>query len=120
MSNRQLTKEELKKFAYPVLAGIRRRLSKLSGGDEELLWALRRKITKELLYDERSKPAHRTALKKRKRKEQNNLCAVCRQPLPNDGSVLDRLQAMAGYTDANTQVLCPTCDRKIQKDRKFQ
>ena len=66
----------------------------LSGGDENLLWALRRKITKELGYDERGKPGHRTKLKQLKRKEQKNLCALCQKPLPEEGSVLDRLQAM--------------------------
>jgi ribosomal protein L44E len=120
MPNRRLTKEELEKLAYPLLVEVRGKLQTLSGGDTELLWALRRKITKELGYDERNKPAHRTALKKRKRKEQNGLCAQCGKPLPEDGSVLDRLEAMDGYTVENTRVLCPGCDREIQKDRRFK
>jgi hypothetical protein len=120
MANRQLTKNELETLAYPLLADGRGKLETLSNGDGELLWALRRKITKELGYDERSKPALRTALKKRKRKEQNGLCSLCCKPLPEDGSVLDRLEAMGGYTEKNTRVLCPTCDRKIQKERGFK
>ena len=118
MPNRQLTKEELEKLAYPLLADVRGKLQALSNGDSEL-WALRRKITKELGYDERNKPAHRTALKKRKRTAQNGLCAQCGKLLPEDGSVLDRLVPMVGYTDENTRVLCPGCDREIQKGRRF-
>ena len=120
MPNRQLSKNELETMAYPLLAEVRGRFRELSNGDEELLWALRRKITKELGYDERNKPAHRTALKKRKRKEQKNLCALCVELLPEDGSVLDRLVAMDGYTELNTRLLCPICDRKIQKERRFK
>jgi len=119
MPNRQLTKDELQKLAYPLLAEVRGKLQTLSNGDSELLWALRRKITKELGYDERNKPAHRTALKKKKRKEQNDLCAQCARPLPEDGTVLDRLRAMGGYTVENTRVLCPSCDTEIQKNRRF-
>ena len=120
MPNRQLTREELQKFAYPLLADIRQKLQQVSNGDEPLLWALRRKIVKELGYGERRKPAHRTALKKRKRKEQNDLCALCHEPLPEERSVLDRLEAMGGYTDANTQLICPACDWKKQKAGKFK
>jgi hypothetical protein len=120
MANRQLTKHELENLAHPLLAEIRSKLQRLSGGDAGLLWALRRKITKELGYDERNKPAHRTALKKLKRKEQGGLCALCNASLPNDGSVLDRLEAMGGYTVANTRVLCPACDRDVQKKRGFR
>jgi ribosomal protein L44E len=120
MPNRQLTKDELEKLAYPLLAEVRGKLQHLSNGDKELLWALRRKITKELGYDERNKPAHRTALKKKKRKDQNGLCAQCSKPLPEDGSVLDRLEAMGGYTDENTRVLCPGCDREVQVNRRFK
>jgi hypothetical protein len=62
MPNRQLTKQELENLAYPLLKEIRSKLETLSGGDEDLLWGLRRKITKELGYGERSKPAHRIIL----------------------------------------------------------
>jgi hypothetical protein len=119
VANRQLTKQELETLAYPLLSEVRGCLEKLSAGDKELLWALRRKIAKELVYDERSKPSKRGALKKKKRKEQNNLCAKCGGPLPETGSVLDRLVAMNHYTVENTRLLCPDCDGEIQKERKF-
>ena len=65
MANRQLTPEELK-HANALLDEIRIRLETLSAGDKNLLFAYRRKIFKELTYDERSKPMAR-----RKLKEQN-------------------------------------------------
>jgi len=68
-SNRELTDDERERLAAPLLADIRRRLVELSGGDERLLWALRRKIAKELAYDERGKPMDRKRLKSRKRVE---------------------------------------------------
>ena len=54
----------------------------LSNGDAGLLFALRRKIYKELTYDERTKPMARRKLKEQKRKEQGGLCPVCHRPLP--------------------------------------
>jgi hypothetical protein len=67
MTNRRLTKEELTELFAPLLSDVRGRLITLSGGDAELLWALRRKLSKELTYDERSKPVQRKMLKLKKR-----------------------------------------------------
>jgi hypothetical protein len=120
MPNRQLTAEELKAKAYPLLTEVRDRLSKLADGDKDLLWALRRKVYKELMYDERGKPMQRVALKKAKSVEQNGLCALCHKPLPSKYSVLDRLGAMGGYTVENTRVLCPECDTRIQTERGYK
>ncbi len=103
----------------PFVAEVRERLRALSGGDEDLLWALRRKVAKELVYDERSKPMQRRALKAKKRREQKNKCAVCSVELPQRGAVLDRLEAMGGYTFENTRLLCRDCDDKIQTERRF-
>lgn len=52
MPNRNLTPDELK-LANELLAGIRERLIKLAGNDPQLLFAYRRKVSKELSYDER-------------------------------------------------------------------
>jgi len=70
MPNRQLSASEPENLARPLLAQVRARLTELANGDTELLWALRRKLYKELMYDERSKPMQRVALKRLKRKEQ--------------------------------------------------
>ena len=51
-----LTEEELKR-ANALLADIRGKLESLSGGDKELLFAYRRKIFKELGYDDRLRAA---------------------------------------------------------------
>jgi hypothetical protein len=54
--NRQLTQEEREGLFVPFLADVQARLVELSGGNADLLWALRRKLAKELTYLERSKP----------------------------------------------------------------
>jgi hypothetical protein len=79
--NRTLTPLELAS-ANALLEEIRRRLKDLAGGDASLHFAIRRKVYKELAYDERSKPAHRKVLKAFKREAQGGLCASCKQELP--------------------------------------
>jgi len=120
VANRQLTSNELKELAAPLLGSIRKRLAVAAKGDKGLLWALRRKVFKELMYDERSKPMQRRALKKKKWIEQNGRCKTCRKRLPEKGSVLDRLKAMDGYTAQNTRLLCPKCDVILQTDRGYK
>jgi hypothetical protein len=120
MPNRQLTPSELNDIARPLLAEVQERLYMLASGDKDLMWALRRKLFKELIYDERGKPMHRVNLKKAKRAEQGNLCAICQQPLPVKGSILDRLHAMNGYTRENTRVLCPSCDTRVQTEKGYK
>src|SRR5438552_18871462 len=114
MPNRQLTSEELKILFAPLMADVRQRLDKLSGGDQGLRWALRRKLFKELAYDERGKPMQRKKLKEVKRAAQDNKCASCAKPLPWKYAVLDRIEAMGGYTPENTRLICQDCDTKTQ------
>ena len=121
MPTRKLTEEELGRVR-PLLEQVRQSLKDLSGGDSELLFAYRRKLTKELSYDERSKPSQRKTLKRRKLIDQHGKCATCGNPLPPAalGAVLDRLNAMDGYTDANTRLICRDCDITIQRQRGFE
>ena len=119
MPNRRLSEFELETIARPLLAETRERLIALSKGDAELLWALRRKIYKELVYDERSKPMVRMALKRRKFAEQKGICAICQKELFPKGSVLDRFEAMKGYTSINTRLICVPCDTKVQTKRGY-
>lgn len=119
MANRRLTDDELKQLANPLLAELRAKLQELSGGDQSLLWALRRKLAKELSYDERGKPMHRKLLKATKRGEQHDQCALCGGPLPEKNAILDRLEAMKGYTGENTRLICPPCDTRVQEERKY-
>ena len=117
---RKLSEPELEK-ARVLLDRMRISLKELSGDDPELLFAYRRKLAKELQYDERSKPTQRKSLKRRKLISQDGKCAICGNPLPPAalGSVLDRLNAMDGYTDVNTRLLCRDCDLKTRRERAF-
>lgn len=117
-ANRRLTPVELV-VANQLLADLRTRLRTAANSDASLLFALRRKIAKELVYDERSKPMERRKLKTQKRGEQHGLCASCQLTLPETYIVLDRFSAEAGYTMENTRVLCESCDRIVQQERRY-
>ena len=120
MSNRQLSSKELADLFAPLISEVRERLLVLAGDDADLLWALRRKLYKELSYDERGKPAQRRKLKDLKRTEQRNLCPLCNETLPEKYVVLDRLEAMGGYTCENTRLLCTRCDAIVQQERGYK
>jgi DNA repair exonuclease SbcCD ATPase subunit len=113
-----LTPEELNR-ANSLLNDVRQRLHDLSAGDAELLFAYRRKLYKELSYDERGKPVKRRNLKARKRRDQGGLCPLCNKSLPESDCVLDRLVASSGYTAENTRLLCSACDVNTQVARGY-
>lgn len=119
MPNRNLNPLELKK-ADALLDKIRKSILDYSNGDSELEFALRRKVYKELNYDERGKPGLRKKLKIKKRESQGNLCTECKQTLPLKYTVLDRINAKDGYTEENTNLICPGCDTEIQKSRLYR
>lgn len=119
MPNRRLTEDELTLLARPLIEKVREELSTLAGNQSDLHWALRRKLYKELMYDERSKPMQRVALKRKKFSEQKGICIICEKPLPAKGSVLDRFEAMKGYTIENTRLICPSCDAGVQTERGY-
>jgi DNA repair exonuclease SbcCD ATPase subunit len=114
MANRNLTPSELEALFRPLMADVRAKLTQLSKGDAELLWALRRKLSKDLTYDERSKPGERAKLKASLRRKQGNKCPGCSKELPEKYAVLDRVEAMKGHTAENTRLICPACDTKFQ------
>lgn len=119
MANPQLTAEQRDNLFEPLFANTVAELERLSDGDPQILWALRRKLTKELGYLERSDPQRRTALKRRKIQQQKGLCAICRQKLPPSGAHLDRLVAFDGYTDTNTRVIHAGCHDALHKHRNY-
>src|SRR6267143_1926118 len=119
MPNRNLSATELEN-ANRLLADIRERLLSLAADDQALLFAYRRKIAKELGYDERRKPMVRRRIKELKRRAQDGLCFLCRDPLPDKYAVLDRLDAVGGYTEENTRLICERCDRDVQAQRAFR
>src|SRR6476620_5432231 len=92
--------------AEKILRFVRGRLDKLSNGDVGLYFALRRRVWKQLEYDERSKPPVRERLKVRKRAQQTNICPVCKKKLPKEDCVLDRLVQTNRYTMQNTRLIC--------------
>jgi len=119
MPNRRLTKDELSGLALPLLSHIREKIVSLSRGDVQLAWAIRRKIYKELSFDERRKPPQRKKLKAQKRKEQGNKCALCGGELTARYAVLDRIEAMGGYTKENTRLIHRDCDDDYQRSKGY-
>ena len=96
MPNPRLTSVQLES-ARSLLQEVRARLTDPRGGDTDLEFAYCRKSYKELMHDERSKPMVRRKLKALRMSEQCVLCAICKEPLPERGAVLDRVRAVDGY-----------------------
>ena len=82
----------------------------LSGGDEDLLFNFRRKMYKELMYDERGTPLARQRLKKATWKLQEGKCAVCGKELAFEGSELERIYAPKGFVEGNVKVVHHECN----------
>ncbi|HTL63439.1 MAG TPA: hypothetical protein VL305_00450 [Pseudolabrys sp.] len=118
MATRHLDAKEQRKAAR-LLALIRLKLIGMSQSDPELLFAYRRKIYKELAYDERGKPSVRRKLKMLKWEEQGGRCALCRHKLPLRDSEMDRKKPMLGYTMKNITVVHHQCHRRQQEGRRF-
>ena len=119
MPNPILTKQQRATLFQPLFLSVLELLNGLSAGNPDLLFALRRKLAKELQYQERGTPRHRGNLKIIKRAEQKGLCAICKQQLPTKDAILDRLHAPNGYTAANTRLVCRTCDYDAQTAKRF-
>jgi hypothetical protein len=119
MSTPRLTDRQRAQLFEPIFAATVAELERLSAGDPSVLWALRRKLTKELIYLERGTPQMRTALKHRKMAAQNGMCALCGQKLPPSGSELDRHIAFGGYTDENTRLVHHGCHVADQQRKKY-
>ena len=111
--------DEERTKVIPILERLRLDLLEASGGNEEVLFSMKRYISKRLEFDERGTPAQRRKLKDQKWKSQRGLCAGCKGDLPERGAELDRFKAMDGYTDANTQLVCHACHRQAQEERGF-
>jgi len=119
MPNRNLTPGELKQ-ADKLLVQIRTRLRQLAGGDPLLLFAYRRKVAKELQYDERGKPAQRNKLKALKWGLQGRRCAHCGKEMPLKYSELDRKNAAVGYTEKNTELVHAKCHHERQAAKGYK
>ena len=118
MPNRNLNADELQR-ANSLLMEIREKLKYLAGDDRLLHFAYRRKIVKELGYDERGKPGHRGKLKALKWGLQNRRCAKCGEEMPLKYSELDRKIAADGYTEENTELVHAKCHQARQAAKRY-
>jgi hypothetical protein len=121
MANRRLTAEE-RAATNAVLEAVLKKINRLSDGDPELLFALRRRLIVKLTHEERGTPAQRNRLKREKHKEQNGVCPLCngeRGPLPLKYAELDRKVAFYGYTAANTRLVHHECHIDDQGKKSF-
>ncbi len=118
MPNKNLNSDELK-HANELLKDIRERLTNLAAGDPLLLFAYRRKIAKELGYDERGKPGARKQLKALKWGQQQGKCAHCHEDLTLRYSELDRKNAADGYTVENTDLVHAKCHQERQASKDY-
>jgi hypothetical protein len=73
MANPQLTKQQREDLFAPLFKETKDELERLAAGDADLLFALRRKLAKDLGYLERGVPMMRVKLKAEKRKEQDGI-----------------------------------------------
>jgi len=119
MPNPQLNKSQLQQ-AQKLLNKVRSEINVLANNDPNLIFAFRRKIRKELMYDERSKPVQRKKLKDLMRKKQKGICPLCGKELPSKYAVLDRFEAIKGYTEKNVRLICPDCDKRVQEERGYK
>jgi len=119
MSNPRLTSEQRAKLFTPLFLETKKKLDRLSKGDPDVLFALRRKLSKELMYLERGTPALRNKLKAFKRNQQKGLCADCRKPLPKSHTELDRKEAREGYTAKNTRLVHHKCHIISQRKKGY-
>ena len=119
MTNPQLTNEQRLLLFAPLFECVKSELQRLSEGDAQLMWALRRKLAKELVYLERSTPAERTRLKAMMWSKQNGQCALCSKPMLKKGSELDRTEAYLGYVESNVRLVHHECHVNDQAKRGY-
>jgi hypothetical protein len=115
----RLTAEQIEKLFQPIFVRLIAHLEAASGGDSKLLWALRRKLAKELIYLERGTPIRRKKLKQQKFIEQKGVCAICGRELPERGAELDRADAFLGYTPQNTRLVHHECHVADQQKKNY-
>ncbi len=119
MANPRLTNEQRTKLFAPLFDRVKADLLALSGGDPRLLWALRRKLAKELVYIERNTPSARSKLKVLMWGRQNGICELCSQPMLQKGSELDRFEAYLGYVESNVRLVHHECHIKDQAGKDY-
>src|SRR5690349_7599004 len=104
MAGPRLTDAQRAKLFAPLFKRVLADLDRISKGDPHLLWALRRKLAKELTYLERSTPTKRKLLKILVWAKQKQKCSICKKALPLKNSELDRKSTVLGYVEGNVRL----------------
>jgi len=81
MAGPRLTDKQREELFAPLFKRVVADLAQLANGDSDVLWALRRKLAKELMYLERGTPMQRKLLKTMMWARQNRMCAILQQGL---------------------------------------
>ena len=115
----RLSESELEQ-AWKLIEEVKDKLQALAQGDPRRLFAFRRKVYKELVYEERSTPMKRRALRARLHTAQGGVCFVCKKTHEAGFMVLDRVDPVLGYVDTNVELVCSDCDRQRQTERGFR
>lgn len=119
MAGPRLTDEQREKIFAPLFKRVLADLKRVSKGDPLLLWALRRKLGKELTYLERSTPTRRKLLKVLMWARQKEKCAICRKALPLKNSELDRIDTIHGYVETNVRLVHHECHIADQDTKRY-
>lgn len=119
MAGPRLTDKQREELFAPLFKRVVADLAQLSNGDSDVLWALRRKLAKELVYLERGTPMQRKLLKTMMWAKQNRTCAICNKDLPLKNSELDRLDTVLGYVESNVRLVHHECHIEDQATKRY-
>ncbi len=119
MAGPRLTDEQRGKLFAPLFKRVVADLERASGGDAQLLWALRRKLAKELTYLERSTPMKRKLLKTLMWARQKGRCSICKKDMQLKNSELDRKDTILGYVESNVRLVHHECHIEDQARKRY-
>lgn len=119
MAGPRLTDEQRTRLFAPLFKRVIADLKRVSRGDLHVLWALRRKLAKELTYLERSTPTKRKMLKVLVWAKQKGKCTICKKALPLKNSELDRKNTIRGYIEGNVRVVHHECHIEDQARKRY-
>jgi hypothetical protein len=119
MSGPRLTREQRDKLYRPLHQRVLADLTATGKGAPEILWALRRKLARDLTYMERSTPAARKKLKARMFAKQNGRCALCGKQMIQRGAELDRFNPYDSYVENNVRLVHHDCHIADQECKHY-
>ena len=106
--------------AHAWLGEIRAKLTTYAADDDELLFRMRRKLSRELEIDERGNAADRARVKKKLYRMQNGKCAFCGNAMELKGCHAHRIKAMLGYfAEGNVQLVHAHCHVQQQDEAGY-